>query len=79
MNQQQEESLPDKTDSIIIPHQSQHALLYSVDDVPPWHLSCLLGFQVNFLSNFSPLNEVQLSASLPVCTKIFYVCLNLGR
>lgn len=45
MDQQKEENQMDVTESIRQPHQ--HALLYSVDDVPPWHLSCLLGFQVN--------------------------------
>lgn len=45
MNQHQEENLPDK---IQITQTNQNALLYSVDDVPPWHLSCLLGFQVFF-------------------------------
>ncbi|KAK4026412.1 hypothetical protein OUZ56_015410 [Daphnia magna] len=43
MDQQKEENQMDVTESIRQPHQ--HALLYSVDDVPPWHLSCLLGFQ----------------------------------
>lgn len=39
MDQQKEENQMDVTESIRQPHQ--HALLYSVDDVPPWHLSCL--------------------------------------
>jgi hypothetical protein len=39
MNQQQEENLPDK---IQITQTNQNALLYSVDDVPPWHLSTII-------------------------------------
>ncbi|XP_046640676.1 solute carrier family 23 member 1-like [Daphnia pulicaria] len=46
MDQQLAETLPaKKTDLITRVVASRHALLYSVDDVPPWHLSCLLGFQ----------------------------------
>lgn len=48
MSQQQAETLPTKKSDSITQPPSQHALLYSVDDVPPWHLSCLLGFQVHF-------------------------------
>jgi hypothetical protein len=49
MDQQLAETLPaKKTDLITRVVASRHALLYSVDDVPPWHLSCLLGFQVLF-------------------------------
>ena len=27
-------------------NRNNNALLYSVDDTPPWHLSVILGFQV---------------------------------
>ncbi|XP_057376803.1 solute carrier family 23 member 1-like [Daphnia carinata] len=42
-HQQKEDNQLDVAESISKPRQ--HSLLYSVDDVPPWHLSCLLGFQ----------------------------------
>ena len=69
MNQQQEENLPDK---IQITQTNQNALLYSVDDVPPWHLSCLLGFQV-FLKRIQNTNVIQAGFSSAVDVYTLYI------